>query len=68
MAGNEKENVIVYQARLHWILFFGPVALVMVAWIMNYYLHAPHQLGWAVGAVAVAAVVALLEVDNGWDA
>lgn len=53
MAGRDTENVIVYQARLHWILFFGPVALVMVAWTLNYYLHAPHELGWTIGAIAV---------------
>lgn len=53
MAVKETENVIVYQARLHWILFFGPVVLVIFAWLMNYYLHAPRQLGWAVGGLAV---------------
>lgn len=53
MAVKETENVVVYQARLHWILFFGPVILVVLAWIMNFYMRAPHELGWAVGAMAV---------------
>jgi len=53
MAKQETEQMIVYQARLHWILFLAPVVLVTVVWVMNYYLHAPRQLGWTIGALAV---------------
>lgn len=53
MGVKETDNAIVYQARLHWILFFGPVALVALAWTINYYLRAPYELGWVIGAIAV---------------
>ncbi len=53
MAVKESENVIVYQARLHWILYLGPVALVAVAWLLHYYLRAPDQLEWAIGVISV---------------
>ena len=53
MAVKDTENVIVYQARLHWILFLGPVGLVIFAWFMDYYCHAPVQIGWTVGGLAV---------------
>lgn len=53
MTKTEIDQTIVYQARLHWILFLGPVALILVVWILNDYFHAPRQLGWAMGALAV---------------
>jgi membrane protein YdbS with pleckstrin-like domain len=53
MVSKETEKSIVYQARLHWILFTGPVALVLLAWTMNYYLQTPRQIGWTFGGVAV---------------
>ncbi len=53
MAQKKVDNDMVYQARLHWVIFIGPVALVILAWIMNYYMHAPYQLGWAIGGLAV---------------
>lgn len=53
MTKKETDQVIVYQARLHWVIFLGPVALVTLIWIMNHYLRAPYQLRWGIGTLAV---------------
>ncbi len=46
-------NQVIYQARLHWVLFLGPIALILVALALDHYAHAPHPLFWYVAAVAL---------------
>lgn len=53
MVKTEIDQTIVYKARLHWILFFGPVALIIAVWILNTHLHAPRQLNWSIVIMAV---------------
>ncbi|PJD90534.1 MAG: hypothetical protein CK424_07575 [Legionella sp.] len=53
MSEKKTDHDVVYQARLHWILFLGPIAMVVVAWALDHYAHAPYQLGWAITAIAV---------------
>lgn len=49
----EADTDVVYQARLHWILFLGPVLLILAAWALSHYGQAPYQLGFALAVIAI---------------
>lgn len=49
----KKDNIIIYQARLHWVLFLGPVVLLLIALAARYYLAIPYQIESALVGIAM---------------
>lgn len=53
MSEKQTKNDIVYQARLHYIVFLWPIILLLMDIGLGYYGHAPYQVVMALGAIAV---------------
>ncbi|MCR9192411.1 MAG: PH domain-containing protein [Gammaproteobacteria bacterium] len=53
MAEKKLGTDIIYQARLHWVLFLGPVVLLGIAWAISHYVHSPYKIGLSLAVLAV---------------
>lgn len=51
----KKDNIIIYQARLHWVLFLSPIVLLLIAVAVRYYTpQVPYEI------VSVLALIAVI--------
>ena len=50
---NKDSATVVYQARLHWVIFLGPSALLMFAFGLICYTPLPHSVGFSFAGIAV---------------
>lgn len=49
----KESDVVIYQARLHWVLFLGPIVMLMVVFALGYYTPLPHMIGFSLAGIAV---------------
>lgn len=50
---NKNDNAVVYQARLHWIIFTGPLLMLMFALLLMIYSTLPSIPLWALAGMAL---------------
>lgn len=60
MAENNSANVIIYQARLHWILFLWPIVLMCAGLYISFKFPLLYQAGMGLVAVAIFWEVVVL--------
>ena len=60
MAENNSENIIIYQARLHWILFVWPALLMLFGFYISIKLDVLYKAGMGLVAVAIFWEVVVL--------
>ena len=44
---------VIYQARLHWVIFLGPIVLLLMACALGYYTNVPYTIGFSLAGIAV---------------
>ena len=44
---------VMYQARLHWVIFLGPIILLMIVLAVGYYTTLPHMIEFSMASIAL---------------